>query len=118
MTTAARGARSASQLPPPGAAQSATNRLEQVLVQHLLDNTVEALTDRSGAPHPFPWSPDQHVRVGVLGPTFAPPPDSPGNGAGTDGGDDDDGDVVASGRPVVVPPIDNRGVIGVDFVVT
>ena len=116
MTTAARGARSASQLPPFGAAQTATNRLEQVLVQHLLDNTVEALTARSGTPHPFPWSPDQYVRVGVLGPTFAPPPADPT--ANGDGGDtDDDGDV-APGRPVVVPPIDNRGVIGVDFVVT
>ncbi|MGH9226327.1 MAG: hypothetical protein ACRD2W_21635, partial [Acidimicrobiales bacterium] len=115
MTTAARGAPSASQLPPPGAAQSATNRLEQVLVQHLLDNTVEALTDRSGAPHPFPWSPDQHVRVGVLGPTFAPPPAPAANGADGDADDSDEG--VPAGRPVVVPPIDNRGVIGVDFVV-
>jgi len=116
MTTAARGARSASQLPPPGAAQSATNRLEQVFVQHLLDNTVEALTDRSGTPHPFPWSPDQNVRVGVLGPTFAPPPDPTANGDAGDG--DDESDAAAPGRPVVVPPIDNRGVIGVDFVVT
>lgn len=118
MTTAARGSRSASQLPPPGTAQSATNRLEEVLVQHLLDNTVEALTDRSGASHPFPWSPDQHVRVGVLGPAFAPPPDPSANGDGDDGDADDDEDAGAAGRPVVVPPINNRGVIGLDFVVT
>lgn len=117
MTTQVRGARSASQLPPPGAGQSATNRFEQVLVQHLLDNTIEALTDRSGSHHPFPWSPDRHVRVGVLGPTFARPPDPSGTATGADAVDED-GDAVAAGRPVVAPPIENRGVIGLDFVVS
>ena len=70
------------------------NRLEQVLVHHLLDDIVELLSDRSGGTHPFPWTPDQNVRVGVLGVTITPPPPVTGN-----------------------PLIENRGVIGVNFVV-
>ncbi len=123
MTAATRGARSAPQLPAAGAAQTAANRLEQVLVHHMLGNVVESLTDRAGTPHPFPWSPDLHVRVGVLGPTFLPqpPPPGQGNGGGAGAGEDDDEDAPASAaagaQPVVAPPIANRGVIGVDFVV-
>jgi hypothetical protein len=126
MTIAARGAASASQLPPAGAAQSPTNRVEQVLVHHLLGNIIEGLTDRGGSTHPFPWTPGQKVRVGVLGVTFNPLPlgaagGNVGNGAASDDENDDTGAAAtpASGgqQAVVAPPVENRGVIGVDFVV-
>lgn len=127
MTLASRGTPSAPQLPPAGTQQSPQNRLEQVLVGHLLEGAVETLTDRHGGTHLFPWSPDQQVRVGVLGVTFnipragaqaagaAPAAGSPdGDGAG-DG--DGSGDAVPGPHNAVAPPVDNRGVIGVDFVV-
>lgn len=125
MTIAPFGLPSATQLPPTGPGQGADNRLEQVLVHHLLDNTVEALTDRSGTTHPFPWSPDQQVRIGVLGATINTPPPAATNGTagGTGGNDDDDGDDDGGGpggagpQPVVAAPVENRGVIGIDFVV-
>ncbi|MHB1547417.1 MAG: DEAD/DEAH box helicase family protein [Acidimicrobiales bacterium] len=118
-------------LPPVGDGQSHANRVEQVLVHHLLESLVDDLTDRRGTVHTFPWSPDQEVRIGVLGPTFIPQqPQGPGSGppgtAGTMGtagsaaaDDDGDGGDDAGGgpRPVVAPPVENRGVTGVDFIV-
>lgn len=102
-----------SPLPPAGNQQSPTNRAEQVLVHHILDDLVEALTDRAGGDHPFPWSPQQHVRVGVLGTTIlTPPPAQPaGNGAAGAPG------ASPPGVPAAAPPVENRGVIGLDFVV-
>jgi hypothetical protein len=107
-------------LPLAGAGQKATNRREQVLVHHLLANTIEALTDRTGTTHAFPWTPDQQVRIGVLGATINTPPPAAGAGSGTSG-DDGDGDTDAgaagAGQPAVAPPVENRGVVGLDFVI-
>jgi hypothetical protein len=109
-------------LPPAGAGQKPANRREQVLVDHLLSNTIEALTDRTGTIHAFPWTPDQQVRIGVLGATINTPP--PATGAGGGGGaNGDDGDAntgsgaAGVGQPTVAPPVENRGVVGLDFVV-
>jgi hypothetical protein len=122
--TAPSGTPSTTAIPAPGPNQDPTNRLEQVVVHHLLDNVIEELTDRAGTLHHFPWSPDQHVRVGVLGVTFnQAPPAAAGASGGTGAADDDDLDeddpdaTNAGPQPTVAPPIDNRGVIGVDFVI-
>ncbi|SHU25857.1 helicase domain-containing protein [Mycobacteroides abscessus subsp. bolletii] len=105
-------------LPPAGDQQRDSNRAEQILIHYILDDVVEALTDRGGGDHPFPWSPDQSVRVGVLGPTISTPPPQPiamaagavpvGNGVPAAG-------TAALAAPA--PPVENRGVIGLDFVV-
>ena len=110
----------------PGPQQSADNRVEQLVIHHLIDNTIRTLTDRDGLEHEFPWSPAQQVRVGVLGPTYLgtaiagatpPPPAASGN----DDEDEDEPGGTANpppaGQPVVVPPVENRGVVGVDFIV-
>ncbi|CAM4043556.1 helicase-related protein [Nocardia ninae] len=95
------------------AQQDPANRTEEVFVRDVLEGVVEALTDRTGGSHSFPWSPEQHVRVGVLGITIVPPqprqpavsvPREEGNGG-------------AAAPTVTAPPIENRGVIGLDFVV-
>lgn len=122
MTVTAPGG-SSSPTPPAGTPQSATNRAEELLVHHILEDVVEALTDRTGGDHPFPWSPEQHVRVGVLGVTITPPPPSAAgdsNDGSTSSTGDDDGDAVAGtgGAPTATaPPVENRGIIGLDFVV-
>jgi len=133
MTLASARTRSASDLPPLGPAQTEENRLEQVLIHHLLGNLVETLTDRGGTTHPFPWAPDQRVRVGVLGVTYNTPPAAPtaaghpgtgsngqAGGDGADGDDHADGDGSGQGgatHAAIAPPVENRGAIGVDFVV-
>jgi hypothetical protein len=116
----------------PGTQQSATNRIEQLIIHHLVDNTIRTLTDRDGTDHEFPWSPGQQVRVGVLAPTYlgtaasgpTPPPPSSGSGSGSGSGDEDededDGGAAGTppaGTPLVVPPVENRGVVGIDFIV-
>ncbi|HET9733522.1 MAG TPA: DEAD/DEAH box helicase [Acidimicrobiales bacterium] len=141
--TAPRGAAAPSTLPPAGAHQDADNRAEQVLIHTLIDELVDGLTDRSGTTHEFPWNPEQHVRVGVLGVTVTPPavaapagngaggaagtpaaagPGAAGHGGPTDGDPDDpDGDgggTTGAGGPPPAPPVDNRGVLGLDFIVT
>jgi hypothetical protein len=80
-------------------------------VHHLVDAVIDRLTDRSGHLHPHPWSPDQSVRIGVLGVTVQPTNPVPAD----EGGNGDDADE----PPVVAPPppVENRGVIGLDFVV-
>ena len=116
MTLAASTKRSAFPVPPAGGSQHPENRREQVLVHHLLNNLAERLSDRFGTTHPFPWTPAQEVRVGVLGVKYKAP--APGGPAGTTvvpGGHDNDGVGVSQGA--VAPPVDYRGVIGVDFVV-
>ncbi len=118
MTLTTRGTHSASRLPAPGAGQSPENRQEQILVHQLLADVVEALTDRSGDVHEFPWAPDQQVRIGVLGPTYIPQAQQQGQAqqqalSGT-------ATVPAGTTPHPTPPatpIDNRGVVGLDFVV-
>lgn len=104
-------------IPPAGGKQRPANRAEQILVHHVLDDLVEALTDRAGGDHPFPWSPEQNVRVGVLGVTIVtPPPAAPtGTGPSTDG--DDGEDSAGAAATATAPPVENRGVIGLDFVV-
>lgn len=96
--------------PPTGAApQDDLNRVEELLVRHLMADVTDTLTDRPGTVHQFPWSPAQRVRVGVLAPTWVASPAEEGepeeeSGSGTQ-------------APVVIPPIENRGVIGLDFLV-
>ena len=103
-----------SAVPPAGRDQDPNNRREQVLVHHLLDNLVERLSDRSGTTHTFPWTPAQEVRVGVLGVKYETPgPDGP-SGTTATADDHDDGAGISQGT--VAPPVDNRGVIGVDFI--
>jgi hypothetical protein len=129
--TAPRGAATLSSLPAPGARQDPANRTEQVLVHQIVDELIEGLSDRGGTTHAFPWNPEQHVRVGVLGVTIVPPlgpgPGQAvgGNGAGAQaaavgGNDPDDPDATGGpgNGPATAPPVENRGVIGVDFVVT
>jgi Helicase conserved C-terminal domain len=99
-------------IPPAGNRQDPINRAEQILVHHILDDLVESLTDRAGGDHPFPWSPEQNVRVGVLGVTITPPPPPPtpaavGSSAGS----------LGPAPTTIAPPVENRGVIGLDFVV-
>lgn len=109
MVLAYRGMPLASQLPPAGPGQGEQNRLEQALVHFLVDEVIDQLTDRSGTTHLFPWTPEQGVRVGVLGPTFDTQPPSGSTATSA-----------ASSPPpggVTAPPIENRGVIGLDFVV-
>lgn len=88
--------------------QTGTNRQEQVLVQHLLETLVNRLTDRNGTTHDFPWSPEQQVRIGVLRESRHRL-----TGEGLDG--DEAGGAEARGH--ITRPVDNRGVIGVDFIV-
>lgn len=93
--------------------QTDDNRAEQVLVHHLLAEVVDRLTDRSAALHPHPWSPDQNVRVGVLGINVIPPaPPAP-----SDGNSQPDADTTPADTSVTPAAVENRGVIGVDFVV-
>ena len=110
-------------VPAAGPAQSPENRLEQVLIHHLMNGVVESLTDRTGTSHSFPWRPEQRVRIGVLGVTYRPlPPAAPAGQAGSSrgpGGDGaGDGQPGDGPAPAIAAPIDNRGVIGVDFVVS
>ena len=103
-------------VPPAGQSQSDSNRREQILVYHLLDTLVERLTDRSGTTHAFPWSPQQEVRIGVLREIYSASQLSaptPAQAADDDNCREDDGD---GARGQVAPAVDNRGVIGVDFV--
>ncbi|MFF0613196.1 DEAD/DEAH box helicase [Nocardia tengchongensis] len=95
-----------SPIPPDGVGRSLENRAEEILVRYVLAELVDALTDRAGGEHPFPWSPEHKVRIGVLGPTIAT---STAPNAGGGGG--------ATPR-ATAPPVENRGVIGLDFVVT
>lgn len=105
-----------SPIPPAGNQQRPTNRAEQILVHHILDDLVDALTDRAGGDHPFPWSPEQNVRVGVLGVTIlTPPPAGPAGSAPVAG--NGDGGAGGAAPPAASPPVENRGVIGLDFVV-
>ncbi|WP_157172967.1 DEAD/DEAH box helicase family protein [Nocardia exalbida] len=92
-------------IPPVGIEQSRENRAEEILVHHILAELVDALTDRSGGEHPFPWSPERKVRIGVLGATIAPP--TAPNPGGVDG----------AASAATAPSVENRGVIGLDFVV-
>lgn len=119
MTATAPGGVAASSYPAAGPHQNPDNRLEQILVHQLLDGVVEELTDRSGSTHPFPWTPDQNVRVGVLGVTIVPPQQGVGDTqlAGGAPSEEDEPDGRASAAPLVAPAIENPGVIGVDFVI-
>lgn len=110
------GAAESNVIPAPGPHQDPDNRLEQVLVHHLLDDLIEMLTDRSGSVHPFPWSPEQHVRVGVLGVTIDPSAPT-GPGASTTPSNGPTGGAGAIGASPTVRTVENRGIIGVDFVV-
>ena len=118
MTLTASGTPSVIPVPPAGPSQSDTNRREQILVHHLLDTLVERLTDRSATTHAFPWTPQQEVRVGVLRETYLASQVSGPNSTQVASSDDsdDDGDIGET-HGQVVPAVDNRGVIGVDFVV-
>jgi hypothetical protein len=120
LATTPRGSESCA-LPPLGASQSRENRTEQILVHELLNDVVNELTDRLGTSHAFPWAPDQQVRIGVLGPKYLPSaalgPGSAGGDTGSDGGTDDEVPGVEHNRAEIAAPIENRGVIGVDFVV-
>ncbi len=49
------------------------NQRETVLIDHLTQVLADRLADRSGAPHKPPWTPRDHVVVGVL-PAVAVPP--------------------------------------------
>ena len=117
MTLTDSEATSAMSVPAAGSSQSDTNRREQILVYHLLNTLVERLTDRTGTIHAFPWSPRQEVRIGVLRETYAANQagdSSPPQTTGDDDSPDGDG---GSTRGHAAPAVDNRGVIGVDFVV-
>ncbi|TDV41689.1 DEAD/DEAH box helicase [Actinophytocola oryzae] len=105
---------STSPIPPAGASQGSANRAEEILVHHILQDLVEALTDRSGGDHPFPWSPEQKVCVGVLGVTITPPPAVTGSSSAAPNGGEDSAGTTPS---ATAPPVENRGVIGLDFVV-
>lgn len=100
-------------LPPAAPNQTPDNRREEILVHFLLDRLTDQLTDRGGSVHHFPWEPDQEVRIGVLGPTYRTlTPDDDG-----DDTDDEDSEADQTSDGTVTPPVDNTGVIGVDFVV-
>lgn len=105
--------------------QSRANRQEELVAALLLERVEEALTDRNGGRHAFPWTPSQRVRVGVLGPHYPPPASTAALTGAT---------AVASGTAptsstagaaaattphpaLVAQPVDNRGTVGVDFVV-
>lgn len=103
-----------SSIPPAGDQQDPINRAEQILIHYVLDDVVEALTDRAGGDHPFPWSPEQYVRVGVLGVTILTPPPMAPTGNGPVGGN---AAGAAAAAPAPAPQVENRGVIGLDFVV-
>ena len=101
----------------PGSGRAPGNRLEQSLVEYLLGTITESVTDRTGTVHDFPWTPGQHVRVGVLDVRIDPPPPNaalPGNPPATTG----DSGPHATGLSAARPSIDNRGVIGLDFIVS
>ncbi|MGY2089125.1 DEAD/DEAH box helicase family protein [Nocardia gipuzkoensis] len=91
------------QIPPAGIDQDRGNRAEEILVHYILADLVDALTDRSGGDHPFPWAPEHHVRIGVLGPTIGP---STVPNIGENGG---------AAPSATAPAVENRGVIGLDF---
>ncbi|MEV2211154.1 helicase-related protein [Streptomyces sp. NPDC050997] len=55
---------------------AADNQRETVLIDHLTQVLADRLADRSGAPHKPPWTPRDHVVVGVL-PAVAVPPQQP-----------------------------------------
>jgi hypothetical protein len=97
-------------MPPREADQSEVNRREQATVHFLLGEVIDRLTDRSAPPHPHPWSPDQNVRVGVLGVTIHTPPPDPDSAAAEQPDE-------ATDTPATAAPVDNRGVIGLDFIV-
>lgn len=99
-------------IPPAGAQQSPKNRAEQILTLHVLDGVVDALTDRTGGDHPFPWSPELNIRVGVLGATILTPPPPAPTGTGPAAGNS-----ASTAPPPPTPQVENRGVIGLDFVV-
>jgi transcription elongation factor Elf1 len=102
-------------IPPAGDQQGTANRAEQLLVHYILGDLVESLTDRAGGDHRFPWSPERHVRVGILGVTIiTPPPQAPAGNGGAVGGN---GATANAGPAATAPPVENRGVIGLDFVV-
>ncbi|MBV9660759.1 MAG: hypothetical protein JO337_06340 [Acidimicrobiales bacterium] len=118
--TATPGAADAAHVPSqngrPG--QTDQNRLEESLVETLIEDVVEALTDRRGGDHPHPWSPEQRVRIGYLGFTVTPP--TPADGVAPDGeGTGADSDNPGPTSVPAVPPrtIDNTSLIGLDFVV-
>jgi hypothetical protein len=115
---------SAFETPAPGLSQSPDNRREQVIVHHLLREMALTMTDRGGEKHVFPWAPDQEVRVGVLGPLFkraVPIVDADAGDHGEVDIDEDGGvsdpSTVEQSLLAAAPPIENRGVIGVDFVI-
>ena len=99
--------------------QTDANRSEQILVNFILNQVKERVTDRHGTTHEFPWLAEQQVRIGVLKPLFQiPPPQSPG--ASEQAVTESNEDLAHSVELVpdtVAPPIDNRGVIGLDFIV-
>jgi hypothetical protein len=92
----------------PRSGQSPDNQLEQALVEHLLETVIESLTDRTGTVHHFPWTPKDKVRVGVLDVQVDPQvlPDASGSAQHH-----------AAGPQETRPSIDNRGAIGLDFIV-
>jgi len=113
---------SAFETPAQGVLQSEDNRREQVMVHHLLRELALKMTDRNGESHVFPWAPDQQVRVGVLGPQYKRADPIPDSDADDDVNADevdgvDDSSTVEQSLLAAAPPIENRGVIGVDFVI-
>lgn len=52
---------------------AADNQRETVLIDHLTQVLADRLADRSGAPHKPPWTPRDHVVVGVLPAAVVPP---------------------------------------------
>ena len=57
----------------PSPCQSPTNTVECALVELLVEEASESLSDRLGKRHQPPWNPHQHVRIGVLPPRYMAP---------------------------------------------
>lgn len=108
-----------------GPNQSLANRQEELVAAWLLERVEEALTDRNGGLHAFPWTPSQRVRIGVLGPHYPPPAATVTGGGssaatGTTAPTTSTAVATSTSTPhlaLVAQPVDNRGTIGVDFVV-
>ncbi len=57
----------------PSPCQSPTNTVECALVELLVQEASESLSDRLGKRHQPPWNPHQQVRIGVLPPRYMAP---------------------------------------------